>query len=70
MYSIAIAPCFVCNRSFGFNPYAVPSFKDERGVKRPVCRDCMDKINELRQKEGSEPFPILPDAYEPADEGF
>jgi len=62
--------CISCERVFAFNPISVPSWTPEVGGRRePICRDCMDRINETRVKLGLPPVAILPDAYEPLPEG-
>lgn len=62
-YMMVMAPCFSCRRVFMSNPNTVPSYHGE-----PVCRDCMETINRHRVELGNPPFPIAPDAYDPAPE--
>lgn len=66
---IAFGACWSCGRTFGFNPDRVPSIRDARGERQPVCADCMASANELRRSRGEPPHRILPGAYEPAEEG-
>lgn len=62
-YALAYGNCFACNRVFGFNPHSVPSFAGS-----PICKDCIERVNPMREKNGLEPFVPLPDAYEPIAE--
>lgn len=66
-YALAMGLCINCGRLFSFNPNSVPSIR-VRGVREPVCRDCMAAANRARVANGLEPLPILPDAYDPVDE--
>lgn len=63
-----MSPCIVCHQVFSYNPHRVPSTSVVTGTREPVCRDCMNRINERRKEKGLAPFPILSDAYEPLDE--
>ena len=56
-------PCLVCGVPFTFNPQRVPSYDAGRG-KRPICRSCMERINEKRRASGEDPHPIPEAAYE------
>jgi len=66
-YYFATSPCFVCEQVFTYNPHRVPSIRNARDVREPVCESCMTQINERRKAKGLEPFPVLPGAYD-ADE--
>jgi hypothetical protein len=61
-YSL-IAPCFVCGVFFASNPNRVPSYANE-----PICRDCLELVNQRRRQLGEPEWIALPGAYEPADE--
>lgn len=64
-----IGPCFVCEHLFTFNPNHVPSTPPNvHPTREPICAGCMDRLNAKRAELGLEPFPIHPQAYEPADE--
>jgi hypothetical protein len=67
-YVFAFSPCLRCGRTFGYNPYAVPSSRADNGEREPICRPCFDYLNRQRTAIGLPPIPLLPDAYEPADE--
>jgi hypothetical protein len=67
-YVFAMGGCICCGRLFSFNPNSVPSTSAITGSREPVCQSCMAVINERRAAAGLEPFPILPDAYEPLPE--
>jgi hypothetical protein len=63
---MAMAPCYVCGRTFMFNPHAVPSIRRPGDdVRMPVCRNCVTVINEERVAAGEAPFTIRRDAYDP-----
>ena len=66
-YVMATSPCFGCGGLFSYNPNKVPSIRIE-GVRQPVCRACMDRVNEMRRNKGVPEHPISPDAYEPLNE--
>jgi hypothetical protein len=66
---IAFGPCFVCERSFSFNPDRVPSYDpslddpSKPAGKRPICSDCIVQVNEIRVKSGLDPWPVFEDSY-------
>jgi hypothetical protein len=66
-YVMAMGACVGCGRVFNFNPNAVPSVP-VNGVREPICRDCVERANPIRIKNGLEPISIRPDAYEPVQE--
>lgn len=66
-YVIVMEPCVVCRATFTFHPNKVPSIR-VRGVRRPICESCVHQVNRARENRGLPPFPILPGAYEAADE--
>jgi len=68
MYAIAHGPCLACGRLFSFNPMRVPSFTPPGGTREPICRACMDRVNQQRQAQGLDPHPINADAYNPIAE--
>lgn len=72
-------PCLLCGRVFTFNPALVPSvYVDprtgippdvggtpvEESVRKPLCTECVEFVNERRRAFGREPIPILAGAYE------
>lgn len=59
--------CFGCKRLFSFNPHRVPSIPIN-GVREPVCRECVDRVNPQRKANGLPPIVPFPDAYDPIDE--
>ena len=67
-YVICYGECIGCHRLFGFNPLRVPSCSAVTGHREQICRDCVNRVNPTRIKNGLEPIVPLPDAYEPADE--
>ena len=67
-YALMLGHCFVCTIRFSFNPMRVPSFKDGKGVRQPVCLGCITAINIKRMELGHDAFVIPADAYEACDE--
>jgi len=67
-YAFMLGTCYGCGKTFTYNPVRVPSVRDEKGVRQPLCRDCVNYVNSERKKAGMEPFTIPPDAYEPVRE--
>jgi hypothetical protein len=65
---IVTGPCITCGKVFAYHPHKVPSTTALTGNREPVCEGCMRLINNKRTAKGLEPFPILPGAYEAADE--
>jgi len=61
------SPCFGCGKPFSYHPNKVPSITHE-GTRKPVCADCVERVNPLRKKNGLQPIVPLPGAYEAADE--
>ena len=67
-YVMAYGPCIGCRKLFGFNPHKVPSLP-VNGVRQPVCRDCVERANPRRIKNGLPPIVPAADAYEAIEEG-
>jgi hypothetical protein len=63
-YLYLFAPCVLCRKLFASNPDRVPSYENQ-----PICRDCIERVNEIRRKEGHPEWPIFHDSYEPLEEG-
>ena len=61
-YVLAHGSCFGCGRLFSFNPHRVPSIP-VMGDRKPICRDCVEKVNPLRIAKGLEPIVPALDAY-------
>ena len=66
-YVMAMSPCFGCGRPFSFNPLRVPSLTHD-GTRRPICADCVARVNPMRVKNGLEPIVPHHDAYEACEE--
>jgi hypothetical protein len=66
-YAFVHSACYGCGRLISYNPHRVPSIRVE-GKREPLCRDCVDKVNKGRIKNGLEPKPVHPDAYSPIPE--
>ena len=68
-YMFIVGSCILCHETFTFNPNKVPSYRaKDTGEKEPICRWCMDRVNELRIQKGLKPFTILEGAYDPEPE--
>lgn len=61
-YASLYAPCFVCKRPFFSNPQRVPSYDNQ-----PICRACIERVNEARRARGLPEWPVYPDSYEPIE---
>ena len=62
-----LGDCGSCGRLFSFSPTLVPSLPanlTRTGNKEPVCRDCVERANPERIKNGLTPIVILEGAYE------
>ena len=75
-FFFVLGGCCVCHQPFTFNPELVPSIPvlidgtvGPGGVRQPVCRNCITRMNLLREQHGWPPLEVLDGAYEPA-EGF
>ncbi len=68
-YAIATGKCLCCPNTFTYNPMKVPSHKDNKGIKQPICFHCMSKINALRKERGVPPHTIHAEAYTACKEG-
>jgi len=66
-YVMAHSACIGCGRVFSYNPVRVPSLF-VNGQREPVCRDCVERVNPGRIKNGLAPIVPHPEAYEPCDE--
>lgn len=71
-YLVAMSPCFFCKKPFSYNPELVPSTRPRgpESAREPICASCMAEFNALRKEKGLAPFPVLPGAYEPAQDGL
>ena len=67
-YAMMIGKCWGCGRMFGFNPHKVPSMRDHKGVRQPVCKNCVDAANVEKAKRGLPLFEYPDNAYQPCDE--
>jgi hypothetical protein len=54
--------CYGCKKPFSFHPNKVPSIRIN-GVREPICKDCVDRVNPLRKKKGLPPITYCADAY-------
>jgi hypothetical protein len=66
-YIYGAAPCCRCQQVFIFNPMRVPSVII-KGVRQPVCSDCIAPLNALRRTLGNPEIVPLPGAYDACDE--
>lgn len=65
-YMSCMGECIGCRKIFSFNPNLVPSVL-VNGSREPVCRECVERVNPIRIKNGLEPIHVLPGAYEPQE---
>ena len=63
----AFSACVSCRRPFFYHPLRVPSITIQ-GTKEPICRDCVERVNPVRIRNGLAPIVLLPGAYDPMDE--
>jgi len=62
--------CFGCERIFSFHPHKVPSIRikdgkpDPAGDRQPICKECIDRINPIRKKNGLPEIIYASDAYD------
>jgi hypothetical protein len=66
-YALATGTCYGCGRVFSFNPVRVPSIPID-GVRKPICRECVERANPRRVANGLEPIVPAHDAYDACDE--
>lgn len=66
-YVMAAGTCIACKGVFMFNPLRVPSISIN-GVKEPICKSCVERVNPMRRKNGVPEIVPAPDAYDAADE--
>ncbi len=66
-YYFATGHCIGCGQLFTFDPELVPSVR-VAGVRKPICRACVERVNPERERNGLEPIRPLPGAYEPTSE--
>jgi len=67
-YAVILSPCFGCGGIFSYNPHKVPSIRDKDGVRQPICRRCVERVNPQRIANGLSPIVPLPGAYDAIDE--
>lgn len=63
-YLMAMGPCYGCGEVIAFNPERVPSVSID-GHLHPICRECVARINPMREANGLPPVVLLPGAYDP-----
>ncbi len=68
-YALVLGQCFSCQQPFSFNPVRVPSIRDNKGERQPVCKVCIDRANPQRIANGLPPITYSADAYTYCDEG-
>ncbi len=66
-YVYVMGACFSCKKLMSFHPNHVPSMRIE-GTREPFCRDCIERANPERIKNGLDAITIHPKAYEAAPE--
>jgi hypothetical protein len=73
-YMMVVGKCIACHAMITFNADLVPSVRvgpDGRlsatGHREPVCRTCVNALNEKRAAVGMPLIPIHKEAYEPEE---
>lgn len=66
-YVMAMSACFGCGAPFAYNPNLVPSIRHE-GVKQPICKACIERVNPMRKANGLPEIIPDPRAYEAIEE--
>ena len=66
-YAFCMGPCIGCGKLFTFNPLRVPSVPIH-GDRKPICADCVARVNPKRIANGLPPIVPFPDAYAPCEE--
>lgn len=60
-----MAECFRCHKVVGFNPNKVPTVRDSKGVKQPLCAACLAYIQTCQRELNLTVWEdALPGAYE------
>lgn len=65
-YMFVIGNCIACGIMFSFNADHVPSVSID-GIREPICKDCVARINVIREGENLQPVWVHPEAYEPQE---
>lgn len=63
----AYSACYVCGNLFTYNPMRVPSVP-VNGVREPLCRACVERVNPGRVANGLPPIVPHRDAYTACNE--
>ena len=67
-YMSCIGECVRCHQPFTFNPNLVLSIRlTPDGPREPICRECVEYANALREKTGAPRIVPLPGAYDPEE---
>jgi hypothetical protein len=67
MSFICTDACYTCGKKIVYNALLVPSFADH-GVKRPLCRECVEYANPRRVARGLTEIKIWPGTYGPFED--
>jgi hypothetical protein len=69
-FVMVLGTCWLCRRSFTFNPLTVPSYDpsrddpSQRPGRQPICATCITSVNARRAANGLDPWPVSYDAYD------
>jgi hypothetical protein len=66
-YVFITSECFGCGQTFSYHPNKVPSIYHQ-GARRPICAECVKRVNPMRIQNKLEPIVPMPGAYDAADE--
>jgi hypothetical protein len=58
----SIPVCVECSRPTALHEYNCS--RNAEVVKRPLCAECMRRVNDNRRRNGLSAFPIIPGAYD------
>lgn len=58
-YMHGYGSCCACTRLFAFNIHKVPSYNG-----KPICRTCIEAVNQNRKEAGRPLWPVPEDAYD------
>lgn len=62
-YMFVLGDCVRCHQRFTFNADAVPSVRIN-GEREPICRECFESLNRIRESRGEQRIALRADAYE------
>jgi hypothetical protein len=67
-YVFVVGNCHTCGGLFCYNPHYVPSIRDDKNQRQPICYNCIQAANKMKEERGLPPIIPHKDAYELLDE--